>query len=126
MDVEVDRAQMHTVLVNLLLNSLDAMAKGGRITIEAEFSNGQEACIRVSDTGRGIPQAMNGRLFTPFASTKATGTGLGLSISQRIIQEHGGRISAVNRPEGGAQFTIHLPRTTIRERAGNGDIAGDR
>jgi two-component system, NtrC family, sensor histidine kinase HydH len=126
-DVEVDRAQMHTVLVNLLLNSLDALAKGGRITVETQLCNGQEACVRVSDTGPGIPRAMEGRLFTPFASTKPTGTGLGLSISQRIVQEHGGRISAANQPEGGAQFVIHLPRTPVsRERAGNGDITRDR
>ena len=99
-DVDVDRAQMHTVLINLLLNSLDALAKGGRITVETQLCNGHEACIRVSDTGAGIARAMEGRLFTPFASTKATGTGLGLSISQRIVQEHGGRISAANQPEG--------------------------
>jgi signal transduction histidine kinase len=57
---------------------------------------------------------MAGRLFLPFASTKTTGTGLGLSICRRIIEEHGGRISGGNRPQGGAAFTITLP-ALVRE-----------
>jgi two-component system, NtrC family, sensor histidine kinase HydH len=64
--------------------------------------------LTVTDTGSGIaPQILN-RLFTPFASDKSTGTGLGLSISKRIIEGHGGRIAAENRPEGGARFCITL------------------
>ena len=108
--VALDRAQLNTVLVNLLLNALDVLPAGGRVDIETQLCDGEGVCVRVSDNGPGIPQAMNGRLFTPFASTKPTGTGLGLSISQRIVQEHGGRISAGNRPDGGAEFVIHLSR----------------
>ena len=52
---------------------------------------------------------MAGRLFTPFASTKPTGTGLGLSLARRIVEEHGGRITGANQPDGGACFTIELP-----------------
>jgi signal transduction histidine kinase len=74
----------------------------------------------VSDTGSGIPEQMVDRLFTPFATTKATGTGLGLSISSRIIEEHGGGITAANRARGGASFVVTLPLTEGR----NGDSAG--
>jgi signal transduction histidine kinase len=106
--VAVDRGQLNTVLVNLLLNALDVLPAGGRIEIEAKLGDEEDVCVRISDNGPGIPEAMNGRLFTPFASTKPTGTGLGLSISQRIVHEHGGRISAANRPDRGAEFVIHL------------------
>jgi two-component system, NtrC family, sensor histidine kinase HydH len=107
--LHADRNQLQTVLINLFLNALDAMPDGGRLEITMEQSAQNEARISVADTGRGIPEAMASRLFTPFASSKPTGTGLGLSISRRIIEEHGGRISVVNRPEEGACFVITLP-----------------
>jgi two-component system, NtrC family, sensor histidine kinase HydH len=103
-----DRGQLCTVLVNLFLNALDAMPRGGRLDVELEASGG-ELRLAVADTGGGIPPEMQGRLFTPFASSKPTGTGLGLSISRRILEDHGGRIGAENRAEGGARFTITLP-----------------
>jgi signal transduction histidine kinase len=108
---DVDRGQLGTVLVNLLLNALDAMPTGGRLEVGLEAIPGEGVRLRVTDTGPGLPADMAGRLFTPFASTKPTGTGLGLSICRRIVEEHGGRIGAVNRPEGGACFTIDLPAT---------------
>ncbi|HLJ92046.1 MAG TPA: ATP-binding protein [Gemmataceae bacterium] len=106
---EVDRGQVCTVLVNLFLNALDAMPHGGQLEVGLETAPDASVCVHVEDTGTGIVPEMAGRLFTPFASTKPTGTGLGLSISQRIIEEHGGRITAANRPQGGASFTIVLP-----------------
>jgi signal transduction histidine kinase len=105
---DVDAGQIHTVLVNLFLNALDAMPHGGELEVALEeMSSGLR--LTVADTGTGIPQEMAGRLFTPFASSKETGTGLGLSLSRRILEEHGGRITAANRAEGGACFTITLP-----------------
>lgn len=108
--VEVDRSQFETVLVNLFLNALDAMPRGGRLEVEVAPSAGGIR-LDVRDTGTGIQPEILNRLFTPFVSGKPTGTGLGLSLSQRIVREHGGRIVGRNRPEGGACFRITLPST---------------
>ncbi len=104
----VDRGQICTVLVNLLLNSLDAMPEGGQIVIELEEGS-DSRCIRVQDSGTGIPAEILPRLFTPFATSKPTGTGLGLSISRRVVEEHHGTINAFNRAPNGACFEVSLP-----------------
>lgn len=108
-----DREQMRTVIVNLLMNALDAMPHGGQLSIDVTTKDDERIQLRVTDTGSGIPTEMESRLFTPFASSKPTGTGLGLSMSRRIIEEHGGSIVAENRmkTEGtaGACFVIRLP-----------------
>jgi two-component system sensor histidine kinase HydH len=107
--VDIDAGQIHQVLVNLLINALDVMPRGGRLVVALDATEeGCRLCVR--DTGPGIPPAMAGRLFTPFASTKPTGTGLGLSLARRIVEEHGGRIAGANHPDGGACFTIVLPK----------------
>lgn len=115
----VDPNQLSTVLVNLCINALDAMPKGGKLElmVDACKASGAEAGstdepiqIQVRDTGPGISKDMLDQLFTPFVSTKPTGSGLGLSISQRIIEEHGGSLQAVNESDGGACFMIWLPR----------------
>ncbi len=108
--VDVDLHQINTVLVNLLLNALDALPRGGTVRIDLEIMGNNTVQLQVRDTGCGISPEMRERLFTPFASTKATGTGLGLSISRRIVEEHGGRIRGENQCNGGACFTIELPR----------------
>lgn len=105
----VDRDQMHTVLVNLMLNALDAMPGGSRLEVAWDQATDGGVRLTVCDSGAGIPAAVVPRLFAPFATTKPTGTGLGLSLSARIVEEHGGTIAAANRPEGGACFTIILP-----------------
>jgi two-component system, NtrC family, sensor histidine kinase HydH len=105
----VDRGQLSTVLVNLFMNALDAMPQGGLLDVELSTEPSGAVRLAVNDTGAGIPAEMAGRLFTPFATTKPTGTGLGLSISSRILEEHGGRVTASNRPEGGACFLVALP-----------------
>jgi len=105
----IDGGQIRTVLVNLFLNALDAMPQGGRLEIDLESSQVNGIHLVVSDSGEGIAHEIEGRLFTPFTSSKPTGTGLGLSISRRIIEEHGGTITGGNRPQGGAFFSISLP-----------------
>ncbi|MFN4259572.1 MAG: ATP-binding protein [Gemmataceae bacterium] len=111
----VDGNQLCTVLVNLFINALDAMPHGGQLEVGLEQLPKRGICLRVSDSGSGIPAVVASRLFTPFISTKPTGTGLGLSISQRIIEEHGGHITAENRTAGGACFTILLPIPSPQE-----------
>jgi signal transduction histidine kinase len=118
----VDRDQVRTVVVNLLLNALDAMPKGGTVELILDDHPGHGVSLTVQDTGAGIAPEMAGRLFTPFASTKPTGTGLGLSLSRRIVEEHGGRLTAENRPEGGARFVIQLPTHEGETRNPNSEI----
>ncbi|HEY7154580.1 MAG TPA: ATP-binding protein [Gemmataceae bacterium] len=104
----VDGDQLCTVLVNLFINALDAMPRGGCLKVELA-SSGDGIALTVRDSGSGVAPAMLDRLFTPFCSTKATGTGLGLCISRRIVEDHGGRLRGANAPEGGACFTLILP-----------------
>jgi signal transduction histidine kinase len=106
---QVDRNQLATVLVNLVINALDAMPGGGKLEMELHSEGANTACIRIIDTGSGIAADMIDRLFEPFASSKPTGTGLGLSICRRVIEEHEGSITAANRQAGGACFSIRLP-----------------
>lgn len=108
----VDRGQWRNLLVNLFLNALDAMPNGGRLEIDLDCPSPEEIRLRVTDSGAGILPDRKEDLFTPFVSSKPSGTGLGLTISRRVVEEHGGRITAANRPEDkgtGACFTILLP-----------------
>jgi len=109
--VEADVAQVRQVLLNLLLNALDATGEGGAVRIDLVPAGGPDGCvtIRVADTGRGLPADLGPRIFEPFVSTKDTGMGLGLSICKRIVEAHGGRIDAAGRPGGGAVFAVRLP-----------------
>jgi signal transduction histidine kinase len=108
---EVDPGQLCTVLVNLLVNALDAMPRGGDLFVRLEGIEEASVALSVLDTGEGICPEMVETLFTPFASTKPTGSGLGLSICKRIIEEHCGTITAANQPGGGACFRIALPQS---------------
>jgi signal transduction histidine kinase len=107
----IDPEQIHQVLVNLLLNALDALPHGGAITVQVLLpSDGERAVtVCIHDTGAGIAPSIHERLFEPFVSGKETGLGLGLSICRRLIEAHGGVIQGHNVPEGGAAFTFTLP-----------------
>jgi two-component system sensor histidine kinase HydH len=108
-DLLADRQQLRQVLLNLLINAIDAQPGGGEIVVRIGPSAGDEASIEVADRGDGIRPEIQQRLFEPFVSSKETGIGLGLAVSQRIVNSHGGRITAENRPDGGATFRIRLP-----------------
>jgi signal transduction histidine kinase len=120
----VDGGQLTTVLVNLILNAFDAMPQGGQLRIELAAGPTGGARLTVTDTGPGIAATVLDRLFTPFTTTKPAGTGLGLSVSRRIVEEHGGTITAHNRREGGACFVITLPSSTPEGNSAN--AVGDR
>jgi two-component system sensor histidine kinase HydH len=91
-----------------MLNGLQAMPEGGTLTLEAKISN-SNFIIAVTDTGIGIAAENQRRIFEPYFTTKAKGTGLGLAISRRLIEAHGGTVTAANQPGGGCRFEISLP-----------------
>ncbi len=113
--VKADPLLLQQALLNIVLNAEQAIgAAGGRIETSTSVrrdASGAHVFVQIRDTGQGIPTAAMPRLFEPFFTTKEVGkgTGLGLAITYGIIQEHGGRISASNHPEGGAVFTVQLP-----------------
>ena len=106
---EIDANQIQQVLVNLLLNALDALPQGGTVRLEVRAAGDSDVEVRVRDDGPGIAPEVQKRLFEPFLSTKETGLGLGLSICRRLVEAHGGAIHGGNGPEGGAVFTFTLP-----------------
>ena len=106
--ISADVNQMQQVVLNLALNAIDAMPQGGRLTFTTSRLD-DVAEWTVSDTGPGITEEMQGRLFQPFATNKETGLGLGLVITQRILEAHGGLVTAENGPLGGAVFHVRLP-----------------
>jgi two-component system sensor histidine kinase DctS len=108
-----DRILLEQVLLNLLVNAIQAMRTvpiRQRALEVATDIEGEGVAIRVADRGTGVDLDAAPRLFDPFFTTKARGLGLGLSICRTIIERHGGRIGFTNRLDGGAEFTIHLPR----------------
>lgn len=109
MVVAADPEQIQQVLVNLVLNAIDATPRGGRLDVELCHSTDGSATLRVRDTGPGIPPELLPRLFEPFVSSKETGLGLGLVVSRRIAEAHGGSLRASNRVQGGACFELRLP-----------------
>lgn len=107
--VEADEDQIQQLLVNLVLNALDAMPEGGQIKIQLSGLIDGQTEVRVIDTGPGIPADLFPHLFDPFVSTKETGIGLGLAVSHRIAAQHGGSLSAENLENEGCCFILRLP-----------------
>ncbi|MCW5555055.1 MAG: PAS domain S-box protein [Verrucomicrobiae bacterium] len=104
----IDPTQIQQVLVNLIKNAMQAMTKGGTLTLQTgESADG--VWVSVADTGGGIAQEQINRIFEPFYTTKKKGTGLGLMIVQRIVRAHGGRIELESHLGRGTTFRIWLP-----------------
>jgi two-component system, NtrC family, sensor histidine kinase HydH len=112
--VNGDPEQLHQVFVNLLLNGIESMPEGGVLQVAIRYDDRVNHVCQVvfSDSGIGIPESVMERMFEPFVTDKARGTGLGLAISRRIIDQHGGKITAANREDDGAVFTVELPLQT--------------
>lgn len=110
--VKGDPVQLQQVILNLIINAMDAISDAGSGKREVSVSTlreGNQAEIRVADTGPGIPASDIARLFDPFFTTKPQGMGMGLAIARTIVEAHRGTIAAANQPAGGAVFTIRLP-----------------
>jgi hypothetical protein len=113
-DVEHDSDQIHQVLLNLLLNAVQALnplqTREGSGTVRVEIGSLDDcARVTVSDTGRGIPEAQLSQIFRPFYTTRGNGTGLGLSLARRIVEEHHGRINVTSIVGKGSTFEVLIP-----------------
>jgi signal transduction histidine kinase len=111
--VRADPIHLQQVILNLAVNGMDAMQDcapgGGKISIQAALADESAIEMQVADSGMGIPTDKLNRIFDAFYTTKRDGTGLGLSIARAIVETHGGKIWAENRPGGGAVFRFTLP-----------------
>jgi signal transduction histidine kinase len=117
-----DADQLKQVVMNLILNAVEAMPKGGRLTAEtlqgrasAESDGKEWVQIRISDNGHGIPAELLDSIFDPFVSGRKNGVGLGLSVAHQIVHRHGGWIEAANNEDGGTTFTVSLPVSGLAE-----------
>lgn len=113
-DIKADRVQVEQLIINLLLNSIEALQENGavekRLHVKTTLLNGGDVEIEVRDNGPGIPPELLERVTDPFFTTKEESMGLGLAISQSIVENHGGRLSIVSEPGAGATVTITLPK----------------
>lgn len=105
-----DSQHIEQVIINLVLNAVDAMPQGGRLTVSTHFKNSR-AWVEIEDTGTGISSENIDKIFDPFFTTKepGKGTGLGLSVSYNIIRDHGGDITVESKINSGTKFTINIP-----------------
>ena len=107
-----DRVQLQQVLMNLMLNGMDAMkeVEGTReLAIKSQQAENEQVVVTVSDIGVGLPAEKADQIFQAFFTTKSHGTGMGLSISRSIVESHGGRLWAADNSPRGASFHFALP-----------------
>jgi signal transduction histidine kinase len=109
-DIWADESQIRQIVMNLMINAVQAMGKGGLLTIATEPGN-EEIVISIRDTGQGIPDDIKDKIFLPFFTTKDVdmGTGLGLSVVHGIVKSHRGRINVHSQPGKGTEFRVYLP-----------------
>lgn len=108
--VTADQEMLRRAVLNLALNALDAMPHGGTLTVTS-VSTPRGLELEVADSGSGLSDDAKARAFEPFFTTKCGGTGLGLAIVYRIAEVHGGDVTALNCPEGGAAFMLRIPQS---------------
>ncbi len=107
-EVEVDPFQIHQVLLNLLLNAVEATPSGGTVRVEAAIQHGS-LVLAVENSGDGIPPDLRSRIFEPFFTTRPSGSGLGLAIARKICEEHQGTLDLDSTRPGWTRFVIRLP-----------------
>jgi two-component system NtrC family sensor kinase len=107
--IDADQEQLEQVFINLFTNAVDAMSGEGDLEVVVDES-AEDARIRVSDSGKGMPAEAVDKIFEPFYTTKGKGTGLGLAIVFNIVQKHNGRIKVESSPGKGTTFEITLPK----------------
>jgi signal transduction histidine kinase len=126
--VRGDRVQLQQVLMNLMMNSIDAMKDVDwtrELTIQSQRGDDSQVLISVSDTGVGLPAQQTDKIFDAFFTTKTHGTGMGLRISRSIVESHGGRLWAANNSPRGARFRFTLPTSgETRDSVLSGDRTG--
>jgi len=105
----VDAGKLSQVFLNIILNGIDVVPKGGSIKVTTLAQDDQGLQVTICDSGPGVPAADRERIFTPFVSGKEDGTGLGLSISRKIVESYGGRLTVSDSELGGVCFTVFLP-----------------
>ena len=108
--IQGDFSQLQQVFLNLIINSIQAMPRGGTLSIQVKFDDPEFVHIDVTDTGMGIPEAILPQIFDPFFTTKEKGTGLGLSVSYSIIEKHGGKFLVKSQINQGSTFSVILPK----------------
>jgi signal transduction histidine kinase len=113
-EVEHDSGQIHQVVLNLLLNAVQAIDGSGTVTVTIG-SQHECALITVADTGRGMTEQQVAQIFRPFFTTRSNGTGLGLSLVRRIIEEHSGQIDVTSEPGQGSTFRVQIPFAQVLE-----------
>lgn len=109
-EVALDAAQTREALWNLLVNAVEAMPHGGKLSVAVRRAAGDDAIeVVVSDTGKGINDEERKKIFQPFHTTKADGTGLGLAIVQRVVEAHAGEVEVESEPGAGSSFFLRFP-----------------
>ncbi len=106
--VPMDARLVRQAVLNVIVNALQAMPEGGRLTVRTR-AEGDEAVLEIEDTGAGIPDEVRARIFEPFFTTKASGTGLGLAVVRRIVEGHGGTMVVRSRAGEGTVFGLKFP-----------------
>jgi signal transduction histidine kinase len=104
----LDEASIRSATLNLMLNAVQAMSTGGRLTISTGTNDGN-LWMTIRDTGAGMTPEQIKQIFEPFNTTKSRGLGLGMPYAQKVIQQHGGQIVVESRPGNGTQVKLELP-----------------
>jgi signal transduction histidine kinase len=111
-EVELDLAMMQQVLLNLMVNAIEAMPKGGDVRVRA-FEHDDRLSVEIVDQGSGIEDSDLEKIFDPFYTTKKNGTGLGLSIAHQLVEQQGGRLSVFKNRGAGMTFSITFPAVRV-------------